>query len=122
VFELISIVILFLSLLGMAVILWRKIPALCKLPEQDLNLNFNFNFCNSLTDGIRCGMKKIPVIKNFSYELYLQKMLSKFRVLSLKTESKTGSWLEKLRQKNCRKNQTNNDGYWDTLKKAKDDK
>ncbi len=114
--ELIAISILIISIFGMAMILWRKIPALCKLPERD------FNFGNSLTDGIKDGMKKIPGIKNFSYDLYLQKVLSKIRVLTLKTESKTGNWLERLRQKSCQKNQTNNDNYWDTLKKAKDDK
>ena len=113
---LISIVILFLSLAGMAVILLRKMTVLGKLPERD------FAFGNSLVCGLRGGLKKMPVIKGFSYELYLQKVLSKIRVLTLKTENKTGSWLERLRQKNCKKNHTNNDGYWDTLKKAKDDK
>jgi len=113
---LISIVVLFLSLIGMAVILLRKIPALCKLPERDLN------FGNSLADGIRSGMKKMPGIKNFSSDLYLQKVLSRIRVLTMKTENKTGSWLERLRQKNNKKNHTNNDSYWDTLKDAKDDK
>ncbi|MFH1780443.1 MAG: hypothetical protein ABH841_00305 [Candidatus Nealsonbacteria bacterium] len=115
-FELISIIILFLSLVGMAAILLRKISALCELQEQDLN------FYNSLTCGIKDRIKKMPAVKSFSYELYLQKVLSKFRILSLKTESKTGSWLEKLRQKNCNKNKTNHDDYWDTLKKAKDDR
>ena len=98
--------------------MWRKMPALCKLPERDLG----FNFRSSLTDGIKWGMKRIPVIKNFSYELYLQKVLSRIRILTLKTESKTGHWLERLRQKNFKKNQTNNDNYWDELRKAKDDK
>ena len=115
---LIAIVIFILSLAGMAVILLRKIPALCKLPEQDLH----FNFGDSLVGAIKGGMSKIPVVKNFSYELYLQKVLSKFRVLTMKTENKTGSWLEKLRQKSFKKNHTNNDNYWDTLKKAKNDK
>ena len=114
--QLLSIIVLFLSLAGMAVILLRKMPVLGKLPERD------FAFGNSLVCGLRGGLKKMPVIKGFSYELYLQKVLSKIRVLTLKTENKTGSWLERLRQKNCKKNHTNNDGYWDTLKKAKDDK
>lgn len=116
--ELIAISILIISIFGMAVILWRKIPALCKLSEQDLD----FSFGNSLADGIKNGMKKIPGIENFSYDLYLQKVLSKIRVLTMKTENKTGNWLERLRQKNNKKNHTSNDNYWDTLKKAKDDK
>ncbi|MFH1423599.1 MAG: hypothetical protein ABIG29_01395 [Candidatus Nealsonbacteria bacterium] len=115
---LISIIIFILSLAGIVVILLRKIPVLCELPER----NFDFSLGNSLAGGIKDGMKKMPGIKNFSYDLYLQKTLSKVRVLTMKTENKTGSWLEKLRQKNCKKNSTNNDNYWDTLKKAKDDK
>jgi len=115
---LISIVIFILSLIGMAVILVRRIPDLCKLPEKD----FRFDFGNSLAKGARIGLEKVPVVKNFSYELYLQKLLSRIRVLTMKTENKTGSWLERLRQRSCRKNQTNHDNYWDTLKKAKDDK
>ncbi|MEK7503846.1 MAG: hypothetical protein AAB577_02590 [Patescibacteria group bacterium] len=115
-FALISIIVFFLSLAGMAVILWRKIPALYKLPERE------FAFYNSLTVKIGKGMKKIPVVKNFSYDLYLQKTLSKIRVLTMKTENKTGHWLERLRQKNSKKNETRNDSYWDALKKAKDDK
>ena len=114
--QLLSIIVLFLSLAGMAVILLRKMPVLGKLPERD------FAFGNSLVCGLRGGLKKMPVIKGFSYELYLQKVLSKIRVLTLKTENKTGSWLERLRQKNYQKNQTNHDSYWEALKKAKDDK
>jgi len=113
---LISIVILFLSLIGMAVILLRKMPDLCKLPEK------NIAFGNNLTNGFKNGVKKLPGVKNFSYELYLQKLLSRIRIITLKTESKTGNWLERLRQKNCQKNQVNHNGYWDALKKAKDDR
>lgn len=114
--ELIFIVVLLLSLVGLTTILWRKMPALCKLPERD------FNFGNSLTGGIKSGIKKIPGIENFHYELYLQKVLSRIRVLTMKTENKTGNWLERLRQKNCEKHQTNNDNYWDELRKAKNGK
>lgn len=114
-FGLISIVVFFLSFAGMAVILVRKTPELCKLPEK----KFYFNFGNSMVKSVRSGLAKTPIIKNFSYELYLQKALSKIRILTLKTESKTGSWLEKLRQKSCKKNKTSNDKYWDALKKAK---
>ncbi len=113
---LISIIVFFLSLAGLAVILLRKMPVLYKLPERD------FEFGNALANGIRSGLKRMPRIKGFSYELYLQKVLSRVRILTLKTESKTGSWLESLRQKNCKKNHTSHDDYWDTLKKAKDDK
>jgi len=114
--ELISFIVLLLSLAGMAVILWRKMPVLSKLPEP------SGDFRRFFAEKIKEGTKKMPVVKNFSYELYLQKMLSKIRVLTMKTENKTGSWLERLRQKKNQKDRTNNDNYWDNLKKAKDDR
>lgn len=113
---LISIIIFILSLAGMAVILLRKMPAIRKVPERD------FAFGNSLANGVKRGLKKMPVIKGFSYELYLQKVLSRIRVLTMKTENKTGHWLERLRQKNNKKHHISNDSYWDALKKAKDGK
>ncbi len=114
----ISIVILVLSLGCMAVILLRKIPILNKLPET------TGDFPKFLLGGIKAGVKKIPVVKNFSYELYLQKVLSKFRVLTLRTESKTGNWLERLRQKTNKNNHIDEkkNEYWDELKKAKNGK
>ena len=114
--ELISFIVLLLSLAGMAVILWRKMPVLSKLPEPTGDLR------KFLAEKIKEGTKKIPMVKDFSYELYLQKMLSRIRVLTMKTENKTGSWLERLRQKKNQKDRTNNDNYWDNLKKAKDDR
>lgn len=114
--ELISIVVLVLSLAGMAVILLRKIPVLTKLPETSGGVR------NFLAAGIKGGLKKMPLLRGFSYELYLQKLLSRVRVLTMKTENKTGHWLESLRQRNNKKNHTQNDNYWDELKKAKDDR
>ena len=101
--ELIFIVILVLSLAGIGVILFRSIPNLVKLPEPSLK--------------IKEKIRTIPIINRFSYELYLQKILSRVHVLTLKTDHKTSGWLEKLRQK---KNHENNDKYWEELKKAKD--
>jgi len=113
--ELIFTIILVLSLIGLSVILFRKIPVLSKVPEPSGDLQ------KELFLRIKNKTKEIPGLRDFSYELYLQKLLSKFRVLSLKTEHKTGSWLERLRQKN-NKNGSKNDSYWEELKKAKDGK
>lgn len=99
----------------MSVILWRKMPTLNKLPEPAEGLQ------QFLGLKIKEGVKKFPGIKDFSYELYLQKILSKIHILTLKTDHKTSGWLERLRQKN-NKNHSNNDQYWDELKKAKDGK
>ena len=114
--ELIFIIILILGLIGMSVILLRKMQILNKLPEPAGGLQ------QFLGLKIKEGVKKFPGTRDFSYEVYLQKILSKIRVFTLKTDHKTSGWLERLRQKNNQKNHSGNDKYWDELKKAKDGK
>lgn len=114
--ELIFIIILVLSLMGVGVILYRRMPDLVKAQEP------SGDFQKVVISRIKIGAKKLPGVKDLSYEMYLQKILSRIRVLTLKTEHKTGSWLERLRQKNNQKNGSNNDDYWEELKKAKDGK
>ena len=112
-YELIATIILFGSLLGMVVILFRKIPVLVKLPEV-------------LPQKVACPIflklkEKIKILnpfKSFSYEIFLQKILSKIRILSLKTDNKTFNWLQKLREKSKRKKIKENDNYWEELKKS----
>ena len=109
---------LVLSLIGLGVILFRRMPDLVGLPEP------TGDFQKALIAKIKETSKRIPVLKDFSYELYLQKIFSKLRVLSMKTENKTGGWLERLRQKKNHENDkgNNSDQYWQELKKAKDGK
>lgn len=114
--ELIFLIILVVSIIGIGFILYRKMPILVRLPEPA------GDFQKVVVETIKKRTKDLPGLKGFSYELYLQKILSKFRVLTLKTEHKTGSWLENLRQKKVKENGSNNDKYWEQLKKAKDGK
>ena len=108
--ELIFTITLVLSLVGLGIILFRKMPDLVKIKEPV--------FRN------KEKAKIFTFFSDFSYELYLQKILSRIRVLTLKTDSKTSGWLEKLRQLRQKRNQEigNNDKYWEELKKAKDGK
>ena len=115
--ELAFAIILLTSLSGMGFILFRKIPVMLALPEKNFPKE---QIVSGIKKEIKRGIRKIPGAKKFDYELYLQKALSKVRVLTLKTESKTGSWLEKLRQKRNGHNHDNT--YWEELKKAKDGK
>ena len=72
--------------------------------------------------AIKKTIQIIPGVRRFPYEKYLQKVLSKFRILTLRTENKTGHWLEKLRQRANKKNNSGKkekDNYWEELKKAK---
>ena len=109
--ELIAIIILFGGLVGMGVILFRKIPVLAQLPEILPISSFNAR--------IRKILEKIKIIKHFKlppFEIFLQKILSKIKILTLKIETKTEDWLRKLREKTQKKKE--NEKYWQELKKS----
>ena len=109
--ELIAIIILFGGLVGMGVILFRKIPVLAQLPEISPIPSFNTR--------IRKFLEKIKIIKHFKlppFEIFLQKILSKIKILTLKIETKTEDWLRKLREKTQKKKE--NEKYWQELKKS----
>lgn len=98
------------SVIGMGTMLYQKIPVLVKLPkvvEKDEKKN--------LILVIKNKVKEIEFIKDFSYEMFLQKILSKIRVLTLKTDSRTSNWLQKLREKSKNKKILDDDKYWDEL-------
>ncbi len=111
--ELIAGIILFGSLLGMGAIILRKIPALVELPEV-IKKPSRQPFWPELKRKI----KNTPGLKSFSYEIFLQKLLSRIRILSLKSENKTGSWLQRLREKSKKNKFQENDNYWEEIKKS----
>jgi len=111
--ELISVLILIGSIIGIGVIVFRKIPALTNLPEVSHADSFK-----PLVKGLYKEVKNMPGLRSFSSEAFLQKTLSKIRVLSLKTENKTSGWLQKLREKSRKEKIEENDNYWQELKKT----
>ena len=111
--ELIAISILIGSLLGIGVILIRKIPVLVELPEV-IKKPSGEPFWLKLKRKI----KNIPGFKSFSYEIFLQKLLSRIRILTLKTDNKTSSWLQRLREKSRKQKFQDNDNYWEEIKKS----
>jgi len=120
--ELIAITILVFSLIGIGVILFRKIPALVELPErtektpkENLWLKLNWLKLNWLK--LKERIRNTSVYKNFFSEIFLQKLLSKVRVLTLKIENKITFWLQKLREKSQKKKTEDEDNYWKKLKK-----
>ncbi len=107
--ELIFLIILICSLVGMGVIVFRKIPLLLELPETSPS-KFNWqNFLLKTKNSI--PFKGIPI------EIFLQKILSKIRILTLKTDNKTSSLLQKLRERSLKKRINDNDNYWQEIKK-----
>jgi len=110
-FELIAKIIFAGSILGLAGIILRKIPVLITFPEITLEEE-------SLSLRLKRKIKEINPLKNFSYEIFLQKTLTKIRILILKTDNKTFNWLQKLREKNQKKKIEKEDNYWEEIQKS----
>lgn len=110
--ELITTIILFIGLIGMAVILFRKIPLLTELSPEEIKEPGAFG-------KIKEKIKNNGTLKSFSGELLLQKLLSKIRILTLKTDKKTDSWLTKLRQRSLEKKKKFSDDYWKRIRGGK---
>ena len=108
---LIATLILICSILGMGIILFRKISALVKLPEVSGAFGIKIKFIQ-----IRNKIKISKYFKLPSFEIFLQRVLSKIRILSLKAENKVSIWLQRLREKSRKKEE--NDQYWQKLKKS----
>ncbi|MBM3257706.1 MAG: hypothetical protein FJZ05_00615 [Candidatus Nealsonbacteria bacterium] len=103
-FSIIVFVIFILSLIVLAVIVFRKIPLLLEMPETiPSRLNWK-ELLVKIKDSLPLG--------NFSFEIFLQKILSRVRVLTLKTDHKTSNWLQKLRERGQKKKFDEEDNYW----------
>lgn len=110
--ELIFTIILFVGLIGMGVIIIRKIPVLAKLSAVEIKKP---GVLGKLKDKVRNN----GTIKAFSGEVLLQKMLSKIRLLTLRTDKKTSAWLAQLRQKSIEKKKKFSEDYWKKIRRGK---
>jgi len=108
--EIIFSIVLFFSLIGMALILGRKIPQIALLPEV-APAPFH------LKDMVS-RVKSVSPFRKVSFEMLLQKMLSKTRILILKTDNKTSNWLQRLREKSQKSRFGENDTYWKDIKRS----
>lgn len=99
------------SLLGMALIIFRKIPVLVSLPEVSQKKE-------GLLSQLRKKIGKISPFKNFSYDLFLQKILTRIRILILKIENFLLQRLQKLKQSSQKKKIEKEDNYWEEIKKG----
>ncbi len=115
-YELAAQIILIFSLLGIGEILFRKIPVLAELPEITPREE------ERLFEKAKKKIKDFNPFKSLSSEIFLQKLLSRIRILTLKTDSKTSSWLQRLREKSQRKKNFENDHYWEEIRTSLPDK
>jgi len=105
--ELIVLIIFLVGLIGMGVIIVRKIPVLTELSPQEIE--------PSSLKKLGKKIKDREILKSFSKGILLQKILSKVRILTLKTDNKTSTWLMKLRQKSAKKKNNFSDDYWEKV-------
>jgi hypothetical protein len=66
-------------------------------------------------------IKEFNLFKKFSYELFLQKLISRIRILILKIDNQAFHWLQKLKER-VKKKKMEDDNYWEDLKKIKEEK
>lgn len=97
-FEILLLIFFLSSGLTMYLIIRNKIPALLELSVDQAK----------------------PIIKTekkINNNLILQKILSRIRILVLKTDNKTGEWMKKLRNKAKENKVKFSEDYWKKLKK-----
>jgi len=107
--EIVALTIFFVSLAGLMIMAFRKVPRLLQLPESG---PFVVDW-----KKLQGQAKGLPFLKSFSFGLLLQKILSKVRILTLKTEHRTSNLLQKLREDSKRKKFGEDDNYWEEIKK-----
>jgi len=112
-YEILALIIFFISLIGMGVVIYRKISVLVELPEILPQEKEERKLFSKLKEKIKISNP----LKSFSYEIFLQKILSRIKILFLKAENKTSNWLKRLRMRaKMRKNLDAN--YWEEIKKS----
>ena len=110
---LIATIIFFIGLIGMGIIIVKKIPALNQLSEIEVQRV-------GILGRLKHKVKNNGTVKSFSSkELLLQKALSKFRVITLKTDKKTSNLLAKLRQKSIENKKKFSEDYWKRIRRGR---
>jgi len=111
--EIIALIIFLLSISGIAIFVYRKIPILTEyVPELPRGNGLVINIKEKLKDKV--AFKAVN-----SGEAILLKTLSKSRVLVLKAEHKIGCWLSTLRQKSIEKEKVFKENYWEKINAKK---
>lgn len=111
--QLIATTILFGSLVGLGVIGFRKIPVLVELPETLIQVDFK-----TILLKLKAKIITINPFKDFTFENFLHRFLSKTRVLVLKIENNITNYLQKLRENSQQKKIKEKDNYWQKLQKT----
>lgn len=109
-FDIIALIVLVISFSGLLFFIFKKIPALKAMPEpESIFLKKEFK------KKIREKTKEVIKERSNSLEAALHKLLSKIRILSLKTDKKMSDWIIKLRERSLERTK-DLDNYWKEIK------
>lgn len=105
-------IVFLISFCGMATIIFSKIPVLVLLPET-IEKKEKKNRLYLLKEKV----KKINPFKKISYETFLQKMIYKIRLLTLKADNKTFQMLQDLKKRTLERKKRFEENYWEEIRK-----
>ena len=121
--ELIAIIIFIISIFGIGIILYKKIPVLVELPITEQGQQ-------DLVSLVKIKIQALNLPSKFNFRKLLKKFFKESHIFIFKIENKAGYSLEKMRKKRTEKNQlfekqsqdnvTTNDNYWKEIKKHKE--
>jgi len=115
-FELILQIILFISSIGLGIVIFRKIPFLRTLPQKEFSGFVDKKQVISLS--FKKGIQKLNLLKDLSYEMLLEKTLAKTKNISVKFEGKMSDLLVEAKESIKQREIRENDNYWEDLKEA----
>lgn len=104
--------VLLISFVGIGMILFRKIPVLIELSET-----FGKPEAENFILKLKRKIKNTSALTSFSFEVFLQKILSRIKILSLRVENRSDTLLQRLRKNSQKKKLEKTDSYWEKLKK-----
>jgi len=109
-FNLIALVLLAISFIGMVFMVLKKVPELREKTEPDINI-----FKKETRKKIKDKTREILKNNSSSIENVLHKLLSKVRILSLKTDKLVSGWITSLRKRSVER-KIGLDSYWKDIK------
>ena len=108
--ELIALIVVCSSFIGISFLVLRAVPKLKEMPEPEA-IFLKKELKKKIREKTEEALKKNS---NF-VESFLHKLLSKVRILSLKTDKKTSEWITKLRERSLTRTKEI-DNYWKEIK------
>lgn len=99
------------SLLSFGVLAWMVSK------KVDILSSVEIDEKKSIKNKIKGKAAQIAKNQSGQIEMFLQRLLNHIRILSLRADNKTSSWIQKLRERS-KKRKDNVDDYWKNVKKS----